>query len=57
MLLFTASVLNPEDSCQEDHIPVRDVGLSVQKEGNGEQNNLIPSNKGDTVSVLSSYIH
>lgn len=44
--------MNPEDSCQEDHIPVRDVGLSVQKEGVGEQN-LPPSNKGDHVCIYS----
>lgn len=43
--------MNPEDSCQEDHIPVRDVGLSVQKEGVGEQN-LPPSNKGDHVCIF-----
>lgn len=39
-----ASLMNPEDSCHEDHIPVRDVGLSVQKD-NGEQN-ILSSNKG-----------
>ncbi|KAF8778545.1 Protein Daple like protein [Argiope bruennichi] len=40
------NILNPEDSCQEDHIPVRDVGLAVQKDGCVEQN-VIPSEKKD----------
>lgn len=43
--------MNPEDSCQEDHIPVRDVGLSVQKEGVGEQN-IPPPNKEDHVCIF-----
>lgn len=43
--------MNPGDSCQEDHIPVRDVGLSVQKDGVGEQN-LPPSNKGEHVCIF-----
>ncbi|GBM70725.1 Protein Daple [Araneus ventricosus] len=43
------NILNPEDSCQEDHIPVRDVGLAVQKDGCVEQN-VIPSEKRDDAS-------
>ncbi|GIY31354.1 protein Daple [Caerostris darwini] len=41
------NVLNPEDSCQEDHIPVRDVGLGVQKD---EQNIIIQVEKGDDIN-------
>ncbi|KAG8189736.1 hypothetical protein JTE90_012916 [Oedothorax gibbosus] len=49
------NILHPEDSCQEDHIPVRDVGLGVQKDGNSEQNimplekDAVPSPKHTTL--------
>ncbi|XP_054717711.1 girdin-like [Uloborus diversus] len=45
-------ILNLEDSCQEDHIPVRDVGLAVQKDGN-DQSTLLPSNKHDSSPDLN----
>ncbi|GFY50890.1 protein Daple [Trichonephila inaurata madagascariensis] len=44
------NMINPEDSCQEDHIPVRDVGLGVQKDGN--EQNILSTEKDDASSEL-----
>ncbi|CAL1290097.1 unnamed protein product [Larinioides sclopetarius] len=44
------NILNPEDSCQEDHIPVRDVGLAVQKDGCAEQNVMSAEKRDDASS-------
>ncbi|XP_071041565.1 girdin isoform X3 [Parasteatoda tepidariorum] len=45
-----SNILNLEDSCQEDHIPVRDVGLGVQKDRNSEQATT-PADKIDTADT------
>lgn len=49
IILNVGNILNLEDSCQEDHIPVRDVGLGVQKDRHTEQATT-PVEKDDTVS-------